>query len=230
MRIETLTLERYGAFTDRTVQFRADAALHVVLGANEAGKTAALSAIVDLLFGFEHLAQYDFLHDKRTLRIGGGFRRGDGGTFAVRRRRGDKNTLVDADDRPLFDDALAPLLGSVTRKMFESEFGLTSQALREGGLELLKAGGRLAETLAASSAGLTSLSRLGEKLSLEADALSTPRRSAGKIFYIAAERHAAAERRLRDAIVTADAMQAADTAVDEAEARSAALAAEHASA
>ncbi|MBE7249386.1 MAG: AAA family ATPase, partial [Actinomycetospora chiangmaiensis] len=34
MRLTHLALERYGAFTDRTLAFRPDARLHVVLGAN----------------------------------------------------------------------------------------------------------------------------------------------------------------------------------------------------
>ena len=44
MRFESLALERYGAFTDRVLTLRPDARLHVVLGANEAGKTSALNA------------------------------------------------------------------------------------------------------------------------------------------------------------------------------------------
>ena len=45
MRFETLVFERYGAFTDRVLELREGAHLHVVLGANEAGKTSALNAI-----------------------------------------------------------------------------------------------------------------------------------------------------------------------------------------
>ena len=54
---------------------------------------------------------------------------------------------------------LVRALGAVDRKTFEGEFGLTSERLREGGRALLKAGGSLAETLAASSAGLTALTQ-----------------------------------------------------------------------
>ena len=67
---QTLIFERYGAFTDRTLELRADARLHVVLGANEAGKTSALCAIGDLLFGFGKTMGFGFLHDETTLRIG----------------------------------------------------------------------------------------------------------------------------------------------------------------
>lgn len=115
MRIETLTLERYGIFTDRVLSFRPDAPLHVVLGANEAGKTSALSAIGDLLFGFGARTDYDFRHDSKTLRIGGAFRHADGRTLSVRRRKGNKNTLVDAADQPLPDTTLEPFLAGITR-------------------------------------------------------------------------------------------------------------------
>lgn len=210
MRIERLTFERYGRFADRTLPFRPDAPLHVVMGANESGKTTALSAIADLLFGFGQRTPYDFLHDSKLLRIGGDLRLADGRKLSFRRRKGNKNTLVDDRDHPLPDDLLAPLIGSVTHESFTREFGLTADELRKGGEELLKAGGRLAETLAAGSAGLTALSQLREKLANEADQLFTPRKSGGKAFYMALEAHEQANTRLRDAIVTAEALQAAD--------------------
>lgn len=227
MRFETLTFERYGAFTDRALTLRPDAQLHVVLGANEAGKTSALCAIGDLLFGFGKRTDYDFLHEGKTLRIGARLRLSDGSRLFFRRRKGDKNTLLDEADKPLSDDLLAFLLGAVTRETFFSEFGLTSRALREGGHELLKAGGRLAETLAAASARLSALSRLRARLEDEADALFGSRRSAGKAFYVATDRFEEAETKLRNAIVTADAFKAAEDLVAEARRKRDNLHAEH---
>ena len=231
MKIERLHLERYGAFTGRVLEFQADASLHVVLGANEAGKTSTLQAIGDLLFGFDQRTSYSvglesgqspriaphFLHERKMLRVGAQLRLANGRVFSIRRRKGDKNTLLDDADKPLADDPLAPLLGSLTRESFFAEFGLTSSALRAGGLDLLKAGGRLAETLAASSAQLSALMRLRGQLDQESDSLFGPRRSAGKAFYAALDRHEQAEKRLRDAIVTADSYAAAERAVAEAE-------------
>ncbi|BBU62116.1 hypothetical protein MSC49_20510 [Methylosinus sp. C49] len=216
MRIEELRFERYAAFTDRALTFRPDARLHIVLGANEAGKTSALSGIGDLLFGFGKRTAYDFLHESRTLRIGARLRLAGGAALSFRRRKGDKNTLLDEAGKPLDDDLLTPLLGAATRESFFAEFGLTARALREGGQELLKAGGRLAETLAASSAQLSALSRLRARLDAEAEALFGARRAASKEFYIADARFDNAEKLLRDAIVTADALKAADEAVEEA--------------
>jgi len=227
VKIERLDLERYGIFTDRSLSFRPDAALHVVLSPNEGGKTSALTAIGDLLFGFGGRTPYDFRHDSNKLRIGGAFRHSDGRLIEARRRKGNKNTLIGADDQPLPDDTLAPLLGSLSRENFSREFGLTAQALRDGGEDLLRAGGRLAETLAASSAGMTALSQLREKLQGEADDLFTPRKSAGKPFYLAADRRDSADKTLRDAIVTREAVRDLEAAVQQARDHLDALNAEH---
>ena len=217
MKFEELSLERYGSFSGRRLTFRPNAALHIVYGANEAGKTTALAAIGDLLFGFGQTTPFDFRHDQQTLRVGGKLRLTDGRDLLFRRRKGRKNTLVDQDDRPLPDDLLLPILGSIGRETFRTEFGLTSQALRDGGAELLKAGGRLAETLAAGSAGLSSLSRLRERLAGEADALFGMRRNAGKEFYGALDRYDDQRRVLDRAVVTADALDDAEAAVEDAD-------------
>jgi len=227
VRIERLHLERYGAFADRTLEFQADACLHVVLGANEAGKTSALHAIGDLLFGFEQRTSYDFQHEQKSLRVGARLRLCDGAALTIRRRKGNKNTLLDEEDKPLADDLLLPLLGSLTRATFFAEFGLTAAALRAGGRELLNTGGRLAETLAASSAQLSALTRLRAQLRQEADGLFGSRRAAGRDFYAALDRHQEAERRLRDAIVTAEAFANAERVVAEAKEKREALAQEH---
>lgn len=223
MKLAQLALERYGALTDRVLSFDPDAALHIVHGANETGKTSALSAIGDLLFGFGARTTYNFKHDNNALRIGGMLHHSDGRQLAIRRRKGTKNTLLDATDQALPDDTLAPWLGGIARDVFDREFGLTAEALRRGGDDLLKAGGRLAETLAASSAGLSALTQLKERLQGEADALFTPRRSGGKAFYVAADRRDDADRALRDSIVTRDALQQSEDAVREADAQLATL-------
>lgn len=227
MRIEHLVLERYGFFTDRTLSFHPEAALHVVHGANEAGKTSALAAIGDLLFGFSSRTAYDFRHDSKTLRIAGTFRCADGRAIVARRRKGNKNTLIDAADQSLPDDWLAPLLGGISREIFNREYGLTAQALRDGGDELLNAGGRLAETLAASSASMSALSRIRENLKIEADDLFTARRVSGKPFYQAVDRRDSADKKLRDAIVTREALQQLEEAARDARERLEALTAEH---
>ncbi|TJW67441.1 MAG: hypothetical protein E5V29_18225, partial [Mesorhizobium sp.] len=66
MRIRRLDLTRYGKFTDHTIDFaertKGNPDLHIVYGPNEAGKSTALAAVLDLLFGIEMRSPYGFLH------------------------------------------------------------------------------------------------------------------------------------------------------------------------
>ena len=75
MRINRLDLTRYGIFSDYSIDFRErkDGApdLHVIYGLNETGKSTALAAFLDLLFGIETRSPYNFLHPYQTMRVGG---------------------------------------------------------------------------------------------------------------------------------------------------------------
>ena len=83
----------------RSIRFREDARLHVLYGRNEAGKSTALAAITDLLFGFEHRTGFDFLHAASDLRIAARILGRDGEALAFRRRKGRRDTLIDANDK-----------------------------------------------------------------------------------------------------------------------------------
>jgi uncharacterized protein YhaN len=64
MRIQRLDLLRYGRFTDTYLALPAsNSDIHIVFGPNEAGKSTALSAIEDLLFGIANNSPYNFLHE-----------------------------------------------------------------------------------------------------------------------------------------------------------------------
>ena len=92
---------------------------------------------------------------------------------------------------------------------------------------MLNAGGRLAETLAATSAGMTVLSRIKDKLRAEADELFSPRRSGNKPFYGALDHRENADKKLRDAIVTRETVEELQNAVEQARERSDTLTREH---
>ncbi len=226
MRLERLDLGPYGHFENRTLHFSRDAALHVVLGANESGKTTTLEAIGDLMFGVRDRTTYAFAYEYKALRIGGALRRDDGEQLELRRRKGDKNTLLDAEGKPVPEEPLRRALG-LDRKTFESEFGLNQRSLREGGEALLRAGGSLAEALAAGSASLSALNDLRKRLTEEADELFGARRVGSKPFYVALDAHQKADGKLKAAIVTADALKAADEARLEAQAQGNDLKAQH---
>jgi uncharacterized protein YhaN len=198
MRLIRLDLARYGAFTDRALAFRPDARLHVVLGANEAGKSTALAAVTDLLFGFEKFTRYAFLHDMPQLRLGAEIVAADGRRLAFRRRKGNTRTLLDAADAALPDDALAPFLGGISRSVFCRAFGLDAASLRAGGREMVDVEGEVGASLFAAGSGLRGLTDLQVSFEAEADTIFAPKRAKHRTFYQALDRHEEARRTIRD--------------------------------
>ena len=113
MRLLDLALDVYGPFKGLRLEFDPDAKVHIVHGANEAGKSSALAAIGDLFYGAPRREKISFLRPK-DMRLGATIKGRNGQMLQFFRRRGDKNTLLDAAGSPLPDDALAPFLGAAT--------------------------------------------------------------------------------------------------------------------
>ncbi len=170
MRLRQLDLLRYGHLSDVTLSFPDNVRLHVVHGVNEAGKSTALAAIADALFGFSHRTEFDFLHGAQNLRVGFTLSACDGAVASFVRRKGRRDTLRDANDRAAPDDALRRFLGGAGRDRFERGFGLDGTRLREGGRELLRLGGEVGESLLAG-AGLLNLRAALARLDDEAKSL-----------------------------------------------------------
>lgn len=200
MRIERLDLIRYGRFTDRSLSFRDGARLHLVYGPNEAGKSTALAAVADLLFGFPHAKEWDFLHEARSLRLGATLVNRKGERLSFRRRRGNKNTLLadDEGETPLRDDALLPFLGNLGRDVFLSSFGLNSQRLRDGARALLAEDGDGSGALFAAASGRHAIASVRKALDEEAGQIFTERRSKDRRFYQALARYEDATRLMRE--------------------------------
>jgi uncharacterized protein YhaN len=174
MRLLELHLDRFGCFTDRRIAFRPDAALTVIYGPNEAGKSTALAALADVLYGIEARSPFDFLHRYPDMRLGATIIGEDGKRFGFRRRKGNQNTLLDDADAPLAEDALAGFLGSVDRNLFLDAFGLNRDRLRAGAQRLIDGGGRVGESLLAAAPGLSSLVALRSQLAAEAESCFRP--------------------------------------------------------
>ncbi len=153
MRLRQLTLHRYGHLADVTLDFPATPGLAIVLGANEAGKSTALAAISDALFGFPHRTDYAFRHDTNALRVGIILQAADGREAGFIRRKARKDDLLDAAGNPVPASALAVFLGGATRERFETVFGLNAARLRAGGEALLRDQGNAASTIIGAFAG-----------------------------------------------------------------------------
>jgi len=104
MKIISLDFVAFGPFTDTTLDLSAgEKGFHIIYGPNEAGKSAALRALEALLFGIPVRTSDNFIHDNKTLRIGGRLRHSDSSEIHFVRRKGKKNTLLDAKGNQLDD-------------------------------------------------------------------------------------------------------------------------------
>ena len=87
MRFHRLHIPAFGPFTDVELQFPAGGHdLHVIYGANEAGKSSLLRAFRDLLFGIHGQSPDNFLHDYKNLRLIGGIVNRAGDQLIFQRR------------------------------------------------------------------------------------------------------------------------------------------------
>ena len=211
MRLLSLDLIRYGRFGAVRLDLPR-VPLTVIHGPNEAGKSTALHAIDDLLFGFGHNTDFDFRFPAAELRLGAEIEAADGTTLAFRRRKGRSRTLLDPDEQPLPDAALDRFLGGCTPDLFRQLFALDATRLREGGMALLKDGGALGESLLSAGAALRDASALRRRLEAEADALVSPRRSGKAAFWQAESRFQEARKTLAAAIRSPEALRSAEAA------------------
>ena len=206
MRIQRLDLIRYGCFAERSIELPAARSdIHVLYGPNEAGKSTALAAVADLLFGVPARTPFGFRHDLAQLRIGARLE-GEPGSLEIVRRKGTKNTLLGADGLPLPDGegALAAYLAGAERGFLERMFSLDHGRLQSGGREILEARDDVGQVLFSAGSGIEGLRERLEELRAEALALWTPRRSKHREYYTALERLSEADGRLRDCALSAD--------------------------
>jgi len=169
MRFRRLAIPAYGPFTDLALEFSSGSAdFHLIYGRNEAGKSSLLRAIRDLLYGIHTQTPDNFLHDYKDLRISAEIENQSGRRLDVQRRKGLRNTLLDAAGQALPDDALAPFLGPVDRTFFTTMFGLGSDELRQGAHDLLQGKGDLGQALFSASLAGTPVHRVLEGLNEEA--------------------------------------------------------------
>ena len=211
MRIRELRLLRYGKFTDRLLALpHAPQDIHLVVGANEAGKSTMRRALSDWLFGFPMRSTgMDFLHPMQDLRLGGiiedntasredpssGQDTATGSTktkassdgqirsLNFERRKGQKNTLRTPADEPLPDSTLHEWLGSLQAEEFRRMYALDHATLVEGSESILQASDDIGRMLFQAAAGIEHLGDALKTLQQEADSLWAPRKSGNRIFY-----------------------------------------------
>ena len=227
MRIRELRLLRYGKFTDRLLTLpHAPQDIHLVVGANEAGKSTMRRALSDWLFGFPTRSTgMDFLHPMQDLRLGGiiedntasreehsaGQDTATGNTetktssngqirsLNFERRKGQKNTLRTPTDEPLPDSTLHAWLGSLQADEFRRMYALDHATLVEGSESILQASDDIGRMLFQAAAGIEHLGDALKTLQQEADSLWAPRKSGNRVFYQQQDAYEEARRTLGQA-------------------------------
>ena len=202
MRLLDLTLDSYGPFAGLRLEFDPQAQVHIVYGANEAGKSSALAALGDLFYGAPRREKISFLRPK-DLRLGATLRGRNGQILQFFRRRGDKNTLLDASGAALPDDALAPFLGAATREIFHRAFGLDSASpARRAATTCCARTARSARACSPPPPACAACSTCATGLDDEAEKIFDDRRAGHRAFYQALDRFEAARKQEKDALVS----------------------------
>lgn len=201
MRIRSLTLKPYGECSDVTIEF--GRGLTVVLGANEAGKSTALDALTDLLWGIPPNTHRDSRVKRKDLRILAEVQTADGTSLLTR----SPNGLFGADQFtptvPPWDRAM-----SLDRSWWRTRFGISHEQLRDGGREVFQGRGDLAELVFAAREG-ASARALREDIAVQVDALFKSHKGNKNVaLRKAAASYADAELQLRGVLTQSDSVRA----------------------
>jgi len=171
MRFDQLTIPAFGPFNNFSLELPSSQYdVHLIYGANEAGKSSLLRAIRHLFFGIPTRTTDNFLHPNPKLLIGATISQGkDQLTFL--RKKGTKNTLLDESQNTLPDHSLDSFLGAVNEEFFEHMFGLDTESLRRGAAKLLSGEGDLGTAIFSASLGGSPIDEAIKSLETEANAL-----------------------------------------------------------
>ena len=144
MKLVQLNMRAYGPFTSKVVDFSGPAdetsgnpGLHILLGANEAGKSTALRALRAVLFGMSDMRDAH-LHPKDMLRVGLKVKTASGEVLNVERRKGKgaKSLLFVDSEKAVPVEEWARVLPVDSVDLFEQMFALNYERLLEGGRQL----------------------------------------------------------------------------------------------
>ena len=207
MRVRRLSLDRFGRFSGKAFEFgprREGADFHVILGANEAGKTTTMEGFLRLLFGFERSEPYAFLHEKKDLRVSGVLElNGKEQTFV--RLPGRTGGLLDGNGTQVIQTAISAHLGDLQDdKAYRNLLCLDDDTIEKGGEEIVNAEGDIGRILFSATAGVANLSSVLGAAREQAEGLYRSRGSKTRMATLKRER-SEASKRIKEIDVTASA-------------------------
>lgn len=167
MRFDELHLKAVGHFTNKKLVFDPSKNFHLLYGSNEAGKSTTLRSIYYLLYGFPSRTNDAFLHKNSKLRVEGSLRNNKGEKLTFARRKGNKDTVLNMDGRPMDERMVDQFLHNVPESQFLNMFALNHERLREGGLGLLQSGGNVGESVFSAASGINVVRKIIDRLDKE---------------------------------------------------------------
>ncbi|WP_296643065.1 ATP-binding protein [Roseinatronobacter sp.] len=173
MRLRRFSLDRFGHFTDRVLDFGETGArpdFHIVYGPNEAGKTTTMEAVLRLFYGFKHVEPYAFKHQRANLQVSGEVEI-DGTLRSFTRLSKRSGNLVDVNGDPLPEAALAAHLGGMGEDEYRNLLCLDDVTIESGGDEIVQARSDTGRLLFGAAAGVAHLSSVLDSVRAEADAV-----------------------------------------------------------
>ena len=227
MRVRRLTLDRFGRFSGKAFEFgprREGADFHVILGANEAGKTTTMEGFLRLLFGFDWSEKYAFLHDKKDLKVSGVLEL-NGTEQDFVRLPGKSGGLLDGKGTEVIETAISAHLGNLQQDAYRNLLCLDDDTIEKGGEEIVDAKGDIGRILFSASAGVANLSSVLGAAREQAEELYKSRGSKNRVAELRRER-TSVSKRIKEIDVTASALgslrkDAKNAEASECEARSA---------
>jgi uncharacterized protein YhaN len=181
LRVERLDLLSYGHLRGQSLDLSSPpAGLTLVVGANEAGKSTTMRALVSLLFGIERHTTDDYGQGRESLKVGALLVE-NGTRLEVIRQGLARVPLVTPEGQLVAEADLSALLGNIERSLFHVLFCIDHDELHERSEELLDADGEIGRLVFGASLGSTALSRVLQDLEGQAKALFKRGGSAQKI-------------------------------------------------
>uniref|UniRef100_Q3ARM1 YhaN AAA domain-containing protein n=1 Tax=Chlorobium chlorochromatii (strain CaD3) TaxID=340177 RepID=Q3ARM1_CHLCH len=223
MKIRRFELNAFGPFSGNVLDFNSPTpGLHIVYGANEAGKSSAMRALYAWFFGYPLRTTDDFLHKKSNLLLSGTLENKQGEVLTFSRRKRKERDLFDGNDQPLEAQTLEHWLLGMDRELFQALYAMSHESLALGGQGILDEEGEIGKALFAAGAGLASLRPMLAHLQSEADELFRPQ-GARQQLNEALARHRTLQQQLREATLSGSVWQEKKEALEQAEAKRNAL-------
>lgn len=220
MRLRQLNLDLFGGFTGKQFDFgpRRDVGtpdFHVIYGPNEAGKTTTMEGYLRLLYGFPHREPYDFLHQRKNLKVSG-LLDIDGTETAFTRLPTRDPSLRDAHGQELPNSALQAHLSGLSEDDYRNLLCLDDLTIEKGGEEITRAKGDIGRLLFSAAAGISELSNVLDKVRDEADMLYRKRASTTRLAALKKE-HEKVEKQIRELDVSASQYRGLKKSADDAQ-------------